>query len=84
MNLVKVYRSRKKQEMYLYVNYQEDLTRVPEALLAQFGKPVLAVSLDLQPDRVLARAEASTVLAQIAANGYYLQLPPPPEEASRL
>jgi len=77
--LVRVYRSSKRQEMYLYVDFGEDLSRVPQPLLERFGKPVPVLSLKLSADRKLARAEAETVLAQIESNGYYLQLPPPVE-----
>ena len=77
--LVRVYRSSKRPDMYLYVDYAENLARVPEALLARFGKPVPALSLKLTPERRLARADAAAVLAQIESAGFYLQLPPPPD-----
>jgi uncharacterized protein YcgL (UPF0745 family) len=74
---VRVYRSTRKQEMYLYVDARADLEGVPEALLAQFGRPVEALSLMLSDDRTLARADASRVLDSIESDGYYLQMPPP-------
>jgi uncharacterized protein YcgL (UPF0745 family) len=76
---VRVYRSTRKQEMYLYVDAGEDLNRVPEELMARFGPPVEALSLLLTADRTLARADAARVLADIDAQGYYLQMPPAPE-----
>lgn len=76
---VRVYRSTRKQEMYLYVDAGEGLERVPAALLARFGKPVEAMSLLLSADRTLARADAVRVLADIEAQGYYLQMPPAAE-----
>jgi uncharacterized protein len=76
---VRVYRSSRKQEMYLYVDAKEDLARVPEALLRRFGKPVEALSLLLTSDRRLARADAAQVLADIEAQGFYLQMPPAAE-----
>ena len=39
--LVKVYKTRRKPDMYLYVDFAEDLGRVPESLLEQFGVPEL-------------------------------------------
>jgi hypothetical protein len=78
--LVRVYRSSKRQEMYLFVDFAEDLARVPGPLLERFGKPVPALSLVLTADRKLARAEAPVVLAQIESTGYYLQMPPPAED----
>jgi len=74
---VRVYRSTRKLDMYLYVDAAEDLERVPEALLQHFGKPVEAMVLQLTPARRLVRADAATVLASIRDAGYYLQVPPP-------
>lgn len=74
--LVKVYKSRRKLDMYLYVDFREDLERVPEALLQQFGEPELALSLNLTRSRKLARVAAADVLSAVESNGYYLQMPP--------
>jgi hypothetical protein len=62
--------------MYLFVDDQEDLNRVPAALLTRFGKPVEAMRLELTRERRLARGDAPAVLAAIASHGFYLQLPP--------
>lgn len=73
---VRVYRSSRRQEMYLYVDAAADLQDVPEELLSRFGRPVEALSLLLSADRTLARADAGQVLERIAEQGYYLQMPP--------
>ena len=65
--------------MYLYVDHQEDLDRIPEPLLQRFGKPKLAMTLALSLDKKLARADVAKVLEAIREQGYYLQLPPSPE-----
>lgn len=80
---VRVYRSSRKQDMYLYVDAGDDLTAVPEALLTQFGKPVEALSLMLTAERALAHADAARVLESIADQGFYLQLPPAPDAWNR-
>lgn len=74
--LVKVYKTRRKADLYLYVDFREDLARVPETLLAQFGQPELALSLTLTRDRSLARVDAARVLSAIDEAGYFLQMPP--------
>lgn len=79
---VRVYRSRRKQEMYLYVDAHDGLKRVPEALLERFGTPVEALSMMLTADRRLARADAARVLESIEEEGFYLQMPPVPELGS--
>lgn len=79
---VRVYRSTRKQEMYLYVDAGDDLAHVPGELLERFGPPMEALSLMLSADRPLARADAARVLASIEEEGYYLQMPPPLETRS--
>ena len=71
-----IYRSRKKADMYLYVDKREALTRVPQALLERFGVAELAMTLLITPEKKLARAEAAKVLEAIAVQGYFLQMPP--------
>lgn len=74
--LVQIFRSTRKEEMYLYVDKANGLADVPESLLARFGEPAAVMSLMLGPDRKLARANAAEVLEQIEAQGFYLQMPP--------
>lgn len=76
---VRVYRSSRREETYLFVDAADDLRRVPAPLLERFGKPVEALSLLLDPARRLARADARRVLESIHEQGYYLQMPPVPE-----
>ncbi|WP_461517613.1 YcgL domain-containing protein [Porticoccus sp.] len=78
--LCKIYRSSKKEGMYLYVDRVEDLTRIPDVLLQRFGKPELAMTIALSPERKLVRADVEKVLAAIAEQGFYLQMPPTPEQ----
>jgi uncharacterized protein YcgL (UPF0745 family) len=81
--MVKIYRSPVRLSLYLYVDSKDELRRVPETLLKRFGKPIEAMSLELTPVRKLARADADAVLKNIEEAGYYLQLPPGDEVASR-
>ena len=71
-----MYKSARIADMYLFVDDQEDLERVPAALLTRFGKPVEAMRLELTGQRRLSRSEAPAVLAASASQGFYLQLPP--------
>lgn len=76
--LCEVFGSPRREGMYLYVARAEGLERVPEALRLQFGEPRSVLTLLLSPERQLARVSASQVLEAIAAQGYFLQLPPQP------
>lgn len=71
-----IYKSPRDEEMYLYVNKTEALTRVPEALLEKFGKPRHIMTLLLEPGKKLARVEVERVMEQIESSGFYLQMPP--------
>ena len=77
---VKVYRSSVKPDMYIFVAADEELSRVPDELMKRFGRPIEAMSIELDADAVLARADAVTVLEQIQQEGFYLQMPPATED----
>lgn len=71
-----VYRSPRKQEMYLYIAREDDFGDVPEALLAQFGQPHLVFELELSPARPLAREDVVQVMKNLRERGFHLQMPP--------
>lgn len=75
-----VYRSSKKDEMYLYVDKMEKMKRVPDALKEMFGAPVHVFDMLLTPEKELSRADAAKVLADIREKGYFLQMPPPKDD----
>lgn len=75
-----IYKSPKKPETYLYVLRRDDFSQVPPALLATFGSPQLVTVLDLSSRTTLAGADLGKVRQMLTDQGYYLQLPPPPED----
>lgn len=75
-----IYKSPRKNEMYLYVDKREALSRVPEALIVAFGAPQHAFDLVLSPARQLAREDINVVLDNIEKQGFHLQMPPAEEE----
>jgi hypothetical protein len=81
--LCQVFRSPRKEEMYLYVDKARGLVDVPEVLMTQFGEPEAVMTLVLHPQRKLARADTAEVLADIAEKGFYLQMPPTAAELLR-
>lgn len=74
--ICEIFKSPRKDEMYLYVDKTEGMERVPEALLEVFGRPVSVTTMLITPEKKLARAEADKVMKEIRANGFYLQMPP--------
>lgn len=74
--LVDIYRSEKKEGLYLYVPNGYELAELPEALIKQFGRATKSMTIALTEEKKLARANAKEVLCQIEKNNYYLQMPP--------
>ncbi|PRA28360.1 YcgL domain-containing protein [Pseudomonas poae] len=75
-----IYRSPKRAGMYLYVLKSDALERVPEGLVAVFGKPVHAFDLVLTPERKLQQEDIVQVLENLDKQGYHLQMPPAEDE----
>ena len=73
--LCDIYRSSKKDDLYLYVPKLKGLKDVPEVLLEMFGKPTLAFSLLLTAKRRLAKEDIEKVMQALDEKGYFLQLP---------
>ena len=71
-----IYKSRKKDEMYLYLPEEADFSSVPDALMKQFGSAEFVMKLTLDPKRKLHRADVTVVMRKLRTEGYYLQLPP--------
>ncbi|MCX4029205.1 YcgL domain-containing protein [Spartinivicinus sp. SM1973] len=78
--IVSIYKSPNKDEMYLYVAKQAKLSEVPEALLQLFGKPEHVLDLLLTPEKSLSRADVTQVMKAIDEKGFYLQMPPAKED----
>lgn len=71
-----IYKSPLKEEMYLYVAQEEGFDRVPDALMARFGKPALVMELELHEERPLAREDVVQVMQNLDERGFHLQMPP--------
>jgi uncharacterized protein YcgL (UPF0745 family) len=71
-----IYRSSRKEEMYLYLKKEGAFDDVPEALMAMFGEPTLVMGLELTPERTLAREDSKVVLKSLHEQGFFLQMPP--------
>lgn len=71
-----VYRSPRRDGLYLFVPKEAELSKLPEAVMRQFGTPEFSMELEITPERQLARTTGREVLESIAAHGFHLQLPP--------
>lgn len=72
-----IYKSQKKDEMYLYVTTEDDFSSVPDALLSRMGdSPIFVMDLDLDSSRKLAREDVKKVIHNLQTQGFHLQMPP--------
>lgn len=81
--LCQVYRSGRKAETYIYVEFGREHSTLPEALLQQLGELSQVMILDLAKRKQLANADIRLVKSALKEQGFYLQLPPGPDEYLR-
>lgn len=74
-----IYKGRRRADTYLYIEREDDFSRVPEALLGMLGRMERVMELELAPGRTLAQADPEQVRRRLREQGYYLQMPPPKE-----
>lgn len=77
-----IYKSSKKDEMYLYVvrpaeNDQADpLAVVPDVMRQAFGRATFVMDLELSESRKLARVNVLHVIDSLQTRGFFIQVPP--------
>lgn len=71
-----IYKSLKKQELYLYIEKKDDFSMIPGVLLKSFGRIEFVMELDITVERKLAREESKAVLAGLTSKGFFVQMPP--------
>ena len=74
--LCSIYKSLRKEGMYLYVEKTLEFPQLPEPLLKTFGSPKHTFDLLLHPERPLAIVDVMEVMETIKSQGFYLQMPP--------
>ncbi|ANI29112.1 hypothetical protein PL78_04565 [Yersinia entomophaga] len=79
-----IYRSPKRDQTYLYIEKKDDFSRVPPELLASFGQPQFSMMLSLSERKKLATADIEKVKTALIEQGFYLQVPPPPESLLKM
>ena len=81
-----IYKSSKKDEMYLYIARPEateneaeavnPLEVLPEAMRVAFGRATFVMDLELTESRKLARVNVLHVIDSIETKGFFIQVPP--------
>lgn len=75
-----IYRSSKKEELYLFLAKEDDFECVPPEVMKAFGAPHKAMELEVTPKMKMARSKPAEVLANLKERGFHLQMPPPTHE----
>lgn len=73
--MVLVYRSSKKDGLYVYVLEESMLERLPDPLLKQLGSPEQALTFDLETRKTLGSENPDEVRANLNERGYHVQMP---------
>ena len=71
-----IYKSLKKDELYLYLQTKDDFSSIPEPLLKSFGRIEFVMALEITPERKLAREDGAIVKASLQEKGFFVQMPP--------
>lgn len=71
-----IYKTAKRDGLYLYVKEQDDFSDVPAEVMQQFPVPEHVFDLQLSADRKLAREDVNKVINNLQSQGFHLQMPP--------
>ncbi len=72
-----IYKSTRKEELYLYITEKDDFSNVPQALFDSMGKePVYVMELELSANKPLAREDVTKVMENLSNQGFHVQMPP--------
>jgi uncharacterized protein len=77
--LCAIYRSSRRVDTYLYVPHPADFTKLPEPLQQSFGQPIHVMTIALTKERKLAQLSIAELREHLVEPGFYLQIPPKPE-----
>jgi len=71
-----IYKSLKKQDLYLYITKKDDFLNIPEDLFKSIGEPVFVMALELNSKQKLARVDVNVVRKTLQEQGFFVQMPP--------
>ncbi|PHS69559.1 MAG: hypothetical protein COB23_06300 [Methylophaga sp.] len=73
-----IYKSSKKDQLYLYITKKDDFSAVPQALYDSMGKePIFVMAIELTIEKPLAREDVTIVIKNLQKQGFHVQMPPP-------
>jgi len=70
-----IYRCSAKTDMYLYLAEEDNFEIVPDELTKNLGTTQLAMTLELNRDKKLAKEDAALIIDNLQEKGFHLQMP---------
>lgn len=70
-----IYKSLKKDETYVFIPTTVSLSDLPDELIKVLGQTEMVMSLNLTPEKKMARGTAAEVIKSINKQGFHLQMP---------
>ncbi|MFK5913521.1 MAG: YcgL domain-containing protein [Woeseiaceae bacterium] len=77
--ICEVYKSTKKDQIYLYIEKGKSLDDLPSELNRVLGTPEKVMTLNLTSDKKMSRGTAAPILKSIEEQGFHLQMPIDPQ-----
>lgn len=71
-----IYKSLKKEGLYLYLSQKDDFSVLSNDLFNSFGQLAFVMELELTTERKLAKEDTSKVIASLKNKGFFIQMPP--------
>lgn len=76
-----IYKTAKRDGLYLYVCEADNFDEVPEPVMVQFPEPEHVIDLELTEKRHLALEDVLVVMKNLQQQGFHLQMPPGNKES---
>lgn len=74
---ISIYKSPKREGMYVYLEKERGLSKLPESLIELFGKPILVTHMMVDENKKFAKVNVNDLLNSLKEKGFYLQVPDP-------
>lgn len=63
--------------MYVYLEKEKGLSKIPENLIELFGTPILVTHMMVDENKKFAKVNVNDLLNSLKEKGFYLQVPDP-------
>ena len=74
-----VYKSLKKDETYIFIEKSASISDLPGELMTVLGNTEEVMTLNLTPEKKMARGSAAEIMLSIEKQGFHLQMPENPQ-----